>query len=46
METKNHNALDRFISKTRELFARRQDPEKVGAHTSTILAISTPSTEC
>ena len=38
MENNNHNALDRFISKTRELFAREQDPEKRWTALSPILA--------
>ncbi len=38
METKNQNALDRFISKTRELFAGEQDPEKRWTALSPILA--------
>ena len=38
METKNQNALDRFISKTRELFAREPDLEKRWTALSPILA--------
>ncbi|NIO08361.1 MAG: hypothetical protein GTO40_10275 [Deltaproteobacteria bacterium] len=38
MGTQNQNALDRFVSKTRELFAREQDPEKRWASLSPILA--------
>ncbi len=38
METKNQNALERFISKTHELFAREQDPEKRWTALSPILA--------
>ena len=34
METETQNALDRFISKARELFAREPDPDKrwTGGH--------------
>ncbi len=38
METNNQNALDSFISKTRELFAREQDPDKRWTALSPILA--------
>ena len=38
MEDKNQNALDRFVGKTRELFAREQDPEKRWSSLSPILA--------
>ena len=38
METKSQNALERFISKTRELFAREPDLDKRWAALSPILA--------
>ena len=38
METKNQNALERFISKTRELFAKESDLEKRWTALSPILA--------
>ncbi len=38
METKNQDALERFISKTHEVFAREQDPEKRWTALSPILA--------
>ncbi len=38
MEHKNQNAMERFVSKTRELFAGEQDPEKRWAALSPILA--------
>jgi hypothetical protein len=38
METKNPNGLERFIAKTRALFARESDPEKRWTQLSPILA--------
>ncbi len=38
MDTKNQNALERFVSKTHELFAREQEPEKRWTALSPILA--------
>jgi predicted metal-dependent enzyme (double-stranded beta helix superfamily) len=38
METKNQNALERFVSKTRELFANEPDLEKRWTRLSPILA--------
>ena len=38
METKTQNALERFVSKTRELFAREQDLDKRWVALSPILA--------
>jgi hypothetical protein len=38
MENQNQNALDRFISKTRELFGREKNPEKRWTSLSPILA--------
>jgi hypothetical protein len=38
METKSQNALERFISKTRELFAKELDPDKRWIALSPILA--------
>jgi len=38
METKNQNALDRFINKTRDLFANEPDPDKRWNALSQILA--------
>ena len=38
VETRTHNALDRFISKTRDLFAEESDPEKRWTELTPILA--------
>jgi len=38
VETRTHNALDRFISKTRDLFAEESDPEKRWTEVTPILA--------
>jgi len=38
IQTRTHNALDRFISKTRDLFAEESDPEKRWTELTPILA--------
>ncbi len=38
VETRTHNALDRFISKTRDLFAEESDPEKRWTELTPVLA--------
>jgi len=38
VETTTQNALERFVSKTRELFAREPDPERRWTALSPILA--------
>jgi predicted metal-dependent enzyme (double-stranded beta helix superfamily) len=38
VETKTQNALDRFIARTRDLFAEEPDPEKRWTHLTPILA--------